>query len=463
MAISTTWRRFASSVALGVATLAAPSSALAETLNGALSKAYTNNPSLNAVRAVQRRTDELVAVAKSGNRPTVTGQVDYSITSREDPFTGDFSTGGPTTRFQINAQQNVFSGYQVRNRIRGAKADVFAGQEQLRATEQEILLAAVAAYVNVRRDIRVVGFRQRNIAFLNEQLNAAQARFEVGEGTRTDVAQARAERAAAIAELEAARANLRTSEATYVQIVGSAPSNLRAASPASALLPHGLEQALAIAEKTHPDIRTAQFTVESSAFGVKEQEGSFLPGVSVNASAVATRGPQERAADLGFQRSYTVGASVSVPLYRGGAGAANVRIAKEALSEARIRVDEARRAVRAGVVDAFSSYRSALANRDSTRVQIDAARLALEGLIEERNVGQRTTLDVLLGQQTLINAQLVAAQNDALLVISSYQLVAAVGKLTARRLGLHVQLHDPDAHYVAVKDKWYGLRTPDQR
>lgn len=437
--------------------------ATAETLSGALAKAYQNNPSLNALRAVQRQLDEGVALAKSGYRPTVTGELDYSVTATENANSGGFTSGGPTTRLSLSARQNLFNGFQTRNQVRGAKADVFAGQEQLRAGEQDILLGAVQAYVNVNRDRRIVGLRQRNIAFLNEQLNAAQARFEVGEGTRTDVAQARAERAAAVAELEAARANVASSEALYVQIVGSSPDDLRRASTPRALLPHGLNQALTVAQNTHPDIRSAQFDVESSAFGVKQQEGTFLPSLDVRASASTVRGPSQRQQGIGFQESYSVGANLSVPLYRGGAGSAGVRQAKEGLSAARIRVDEARRSVRQGVVSAYSSYQAAIANQSSITSQISAARLAVEGLIEERNVGQRTTLDVLLGQQTLIQAQVLEAQNDALLISSSYQLVSAVGRLTARKLGLHVTLHDPDEHYLAVKDKWYGLRTPDQR
>ena len=435
----------------------------AETLSGALAKAYENNPSLNALRAVQRQTDELVAIAKSGRRPVITGQLDYSITATERAQRGGFTTGGPTTSVQLNAQQNLFDGFQTKNRIRQAKANVFAGQEQLRGGEQDILLAGVQAYAAVVRDRRIVGFRQQNIAFLNEQLNAAQARFEVGEGTRTDVAQARAERAAALAELEAAEANVRASEALYAQVVGAEPDRLEPARPANTLLPNGLDHALTVGMRNHPSIRVAQFQVESNAFAVKEQEGSFLPSLDVRASAAAQRGPQQRAAGVGFTESFSLGANLSVPLYRGGAAAAQVRQAKEGLSEARIRVDEARREVRAGIIDAFATYRAALANRDANATQIAAARLAVEGLIEERNVGQRTTLDVLLGQQTLINAQVLDAQNDALLVIASYQLVSAIGKLSARHLGLHVALHDPDAHYVAVKDKWYGLRTPDQR
>ena len=439
----------------------------AETLNGALAKAYAASPDINAVRAGQRALDETVAIAKSGFRPNVNGQVSYSVSGNN--ASGEFRSGGPTTQLSLNAQQNLFNGFQDLNGVRRARADVFAGQENLRATEQQILSATVTAYVAVNRDERIVGFRQQNIAFLNEQLSAAQARFEVGEGTRTDVEQARAEQAAAVADLEAARANLETSIGLYIQLVGARPTNLRRAEPINGLVPGSLERALHAAERNHPTIRRAQFEVESAAFTVKQAEGTFLPSLDATASVSAVRGPNERSApggELGggrFTEAYSIGAQLTIPIYQGGRASAQVRQTKEQLSQSRILVDQARRQVRADVVSAFSRYRSALAARQANDAQLRAARLAVEGLLEERAVGQRTTLDVLLGRQQLINAQILTAQNDALLVTASYDLVAATGRLNARTLGLHVQIFDPDEHYVAVKDKWYGLRTPDQR
>ena len=441
--------------------------ALAETLNGALAKAYANNPDLNAVRASQRALDESVALAKSGYRPNVNAQVSYSVSGSN--ASGSFQSGGPTTQYSVNAQQNLFNGFQTLNGVRQAKAQVFSGQENLRATEQQILAATVTAYVSVNRDLRIVSFREQNIRFLDEQLNAANARFEVGEGTRTDVEQARAERAAALADLEGALANVETSRALYIQLVGTTPTDLQRAQPIRRLLPNGLENALHVAERTHPTIRRAQFEVESAAFQVKRNEGSFLPSLDATATVASSRGPRERSAPGGrlgggrFTESYSVGAQLTIPLYQGGRASAQVRQSKEQLSGARIQVDTARRQVRADVVSAFSRYRAALAAQDANAAQLRAARLAVEGLLEERAVGQRTTLDVLLGRQQLINAQILSAQNDALLVIASYELVAAVGRLNAHTLGLHVKIYDPDEHYVAVKDKWYGLRTPDQR
>lgn len=453
-----TARRAARATLAALALALAAGTAQAETLRGALAHAYEFAPPLNAVRAAQRVLDENVAIAKSGYRPNVNATLDYGINGT--PAFGG-TTGGPNVTATVAVNQQLFDGFQTRNAVRGAKAGVFAGQEDLRGTEQDILLAAVNAYVSVIRDRRVVGFRRQNIEFLQEQLNASQARFEVGEGTRTDVAQSRAERAAAVAELETAQANLRASEALYVQVTGQRPSDLADPSPARKLVPGTLDSAIDIAFSLHPSIRSAQFTVEQTAFGVKQAEGTLLPGVGLNASASRAR----RGSVVGRRTgsSYSVNARLTVPIYQAGRASAQVRQSKERLSQARIGVDVARTQVRAGVVQAYSRYQSSLAARSSTEAQIAAARLALEGLIEERNVGQRTTLDVLLGRQTLINAQLAEAQNEAVLVASSYEVAAAIGKMTAERLGLHVTVFDPDEHYVAVKDKWYGLRTPDQR
>ena len=456
MALVSARRSLIAGVSVACMTLFSSVAAHSETLSGALAKAYENNPPLNALRAAQRALDEQVAIAKSGYRPNIAATLDYGTTSR------DGVAGGPTIRGRIDVQQNLFDGFQTTNSVRGARAAVFSGQAQLTGGEQDTLLGATQAYVAVIRDRRIVGFRQQNIRFLNEQLSAAQARFDVGEGTRTDVAQARAERAAAVAELEAAQAAVQTSVANYIQIVGDSPDNLKAPSIARTLIPHSLEQAVNVALASHPDVRRAQFDVEQNQFGVKQLEGQFLPNLGVTAAAERVRsdvglGARDTATQL------SLNARLTVPIYQQGRASAQVRQAKERLSQARILVDASRRDARSRVVNAFANYQAALAARTSTRSQIQAARLAVEGLVEERNVGQRTTLDVLLGQQALINAQILAAQNDAVLVAASYALVAAVGRLTAKDLGLHVAVYDPDEHYVAVKDKWFGLRTPDQR
>ena len=445
-----------------LAVLAALAPARAETLAGALAKAYQNNPSINAVRAAQRALDEGVAIAKSGYRPQVGVTLDYGISSV------DGASGGPRTQGTLSVNQTLFDGFRRKNAVRSAKAGVFAGQEDLAATEQSILLSAVQAYVAVIQNQRIVGLLSENVSFLEEQLRASNARFEVGEGTRTDVAQARADRAAALGDLEAARANLRSSEALYLQIVGSPPTNLQPARIPARSVPHTIDAAVSRALSHNPAIRRAQFLVEQASFDVKRNEGAFLPTLTGTASATRTRGAVGRNPLTGGSIRTTTdtlsaGVQLSVPLYQGGAASAQVRQSKELLSQSRIQVDVARRNVREATVRAFSDYQAALASRTSVDAQIAAAQEALRGLIEERSVGQRTTLDVLLGRQTLVNAQILRVQNEAQLVAAGYGVLNAMGKLSVRALHLPVREHEPDEHYVAVKDKWYGLRTPDQR
>lgn len=431
--------------------------ASAQTIRQAMSNAYDNNPDLNAARAGLRATDEGVAIARSGYRPQISATVDVSRTETDapvSPFGG--SADGTDAAAGLTISQTLFDGFQTRNAVLGAQADVFSSQETLRDTEQQILLAAVQAFMNVIRDRQIVDIRAQNIEFLQEQLDAANARFEVGEGTRTDVSQAQAQLAASRSSLVAAQAQLESSEAVYVQIVGTSPSS--SMSPASApdsLMPNAIDAAIAAGLANHPTVRAAQYAVNSAAFGVKEAEGSLLPGVNLS----GTVGQDLQSGDT----QGTIAAQLSVPLYQGGAASAQVRQNKELLGQARINVDVARNNLRQAIVTAWTQYEAALSTIEANRAAIDAAQLALEGVIEERDVGQRTTLDVLNTQQDVLTAReaLVQSQRDA--VVASYSILSTTGRLTVNSLGLEVVEYRPEVHYEAVQDKWYGLRTIDGR
>jgi outer membrane protein len=430
---------------------AAPAMANAETITGAMAKAYDNNPDLNAARAGLRATDEGVAIARAGMRPIVSGEVSLSRTESSSGF-GD----GTDAVAGITFNQPVFDGFRTRNAVLGAQSDVFSGQEQLRNTEQEILLTAVQAFMNVVRDRQIVSIRRQNLAFLREQLNAADARFQVGEGTRTDVSQARASLAAADAGLVAATAQLRSSEAVYVQIVGDvAPANMSPSSASTAIVPNSLDEAIRSGLADHPVIRASEFAANSADFGVKEAEGVLLPGVSVNGSVGRDLNQNETSA--------SITARLTVPIYQGGAEYARVRQSKELLSQARINVDVARNNVRQAVVSAWTQYDASRAAIAANRSQLDASNLALSGVVEERNVGQRTTLDVLNAQQNVLNAQEALAQSQRDAVVASFSVLSTTGRLNVRRLGLAVAEYRPEVNYEAVKDKWYGLRTVDGR
>lgn len=445
-------------------TALSPLTASAETILGALTKAYQLNSELNSARAGVRVTDEDVAIAKSGYRPTIDGvaSIDYSSQSGVRLTTGQFGV-------QIN--QMLFDGFQTRNNVAAAESRVFASNESLRNTEQNILFNAASAYMDVIRDRQVAALLERNLEFLSEQARAARSRFEVGEGTRTDVAQADASRSAAVARVAAARAQAESSAAVYRQIVGEEPGRLEAARPLAKLLPQSLDQALGIASSRHPAILATEHLVDAAGFTVKSAEGQLLPQLS--ATANVGRSFSERHSTDAFTglpgveedsgNAASIGARLTVPIYQGGRTSAQVRQSKESLGQARIEVDVQRDQVRAAITSAWSQYFAAQETLASTREAVTAAELALSGVIEERNVGQRTTLDVLDSQADVIDAQIAVANSERELVVASYAILSGVGDLSVRRLGLSVAEYKPEEHYNAVKDKWFGLRTPDGR
>ena len=439
---------------------------MAETLTGALAKAYQNNASLNAARAGVRVTNEGVPLAKSGYRPQIVGSGSASVTNQAGT---QISTG----QFGVQIQQAIFDGYQTQNNVRAAEARVRASNESLRNTEQNVLFNAVAAFMDVIRDRRVAGFRQRNLEFLAEQVRSADSRFEVGEGTRTDVAQAQASRSAAEAQLSGARAQVQVSEASYRQLVGENPGQLQVASPAASLLPPSMEDAFVIAMRQHPAIMATQHLVDVAGFAVNAAEGALLPQVSAQASVQSQvrHGPSATGLpgvggggnSTTTTNTATIGLNLTVPIYSGGRTSAQVRQSKESLGQARIEVDVTRDEVRQAVASAWTQYVAAREVAAANRQLVSAADLALSGVTEERNVGQRTTLDVLNAQADVINAQINLASSERDQVVASYAILSAIGALTVRNLGLPVNEHRPAEHYDAVKDLWYGTSTPDGR
>lgn len=449
---------FATFILSGVLALASP--AVAESINGALAKAYQNNSSLNYSRAGVRVTDEGVAIAKSGWRPRVgaTGSVGAS----RQFGNVDITTGS----MGIQIEQSLFDGFQTGNNVAAAEARVRASNESLTNTEQDILLNAATAFVDVIRDRRIAVYRERNLEFLGEQVRAASSRFEVGEGTRTDVAQAQATQAAAQAQLSAARAQALASEAAYLSFIGDRPGRLDAPSPVNRLLPANLEQAMAIALQEHPAIKATQHLVDAADFSVKVAEGAMLPQVSAQAGvSTGFRDSNLPGVTGGYSRtdSAAVGLNLTVPIYQGGRASAQVRQAKESLGQTRIQVDVTRDQVRQAVTSYWTSYISTQQVISAQRELVSAAQLALNGVIEERNVGQRTTLDVLNAQADVISAQINLAVAERDLVAASYAILSAIGRLSPERLGLSVASYNPREHYDAVKDKWYGTKTPDGR
>jgi outer membrane protein len=448
--------------------------ASAETIKGALAKAYENNSTLNSARAGVRVTDEGVAIAKSGYRPTITGDAGVSYTSSFD-LNGSARRDGRTTSgsFGVTISQTLFDGFRTKNGVAAAEAQVLAQRENLRNSEQNILFTAASAYMDVIRDRQIAAFRKKNLAFLQEQVRAANARFEVGEGTRTDVAQANARRAAAIAQLNAAEAQAKSSAASYRQVIGEEPGKLEKASAVTKLLPKNLAQAADAAAGEHPAIQANFHVIDATEFGVKAAEGALLPSLAAQGRLSKTYENYDASPETGLfgasndsktqTDTATVGLQLTVPIYQGGRGSATVRQEKERLGQARIELDVARDQVRQAVTSAWTQLVAAQASVAANKQLIAAAQLALDGVVEERKVGQRTTLDVLNAQSDVTDARISLADSERNVVVASYAVLSATGRLSVRRLGLGVAEHKPEEHYKAVKDKWFGLRTPDGR
>lgn len=440
----------------------------AETINGALAKAYRFNSAFNSARAGVRATDESVPLAKSGYRPTVNAQGEVSFAEqRATGAAGLMATSRIRTgSFGIQLNQMLFDGFQTRNNVRTAEAQVRASRESLRNTEQNTLLNAASAYMDVIRDRQIAALTQQNLAFLNEQVRASRSRFDVGEGTRTDVAQSEAQRASAVAAASQAKARVQASGGLYRQYIGDEPGKLQMPRALSKMLPKSLDSAQRLAADEHPAIVASTHLIDAAGFTVKSTEGALLPQLDATAGLSASTSRRDVdgiGSSTTDSRSATIGATLTIPIYNGGATSARVRQNKELLGQARIDLDVRRDEVRNALTSAWSSYNAAREGVEANRTLVEASRLALSGVVEERNVGQRTTLDVLEAQATVLQAQINLASDEHDVVVASYAILNAMGRLTAKKLGLEVAEYNAKEHYDAVKDKWHGLRTPDGR
>ena len=453
----------------------------AETMSSALARAYAGNPDLNQQRAGVRATDENLPRASAAWRPTAsaTGQFGYNYFDLTAPSASGsalvggtsgapITTGGTRLRkgtdpgsLGLSVTQNLFNGNRTVNGVRQAESNIFGARESLRNTEQNVLMNGATAYMNVLRDTAILDLRKNNIIVLEEQLRQTRDRFIVGEVTRTDVAQAESSLASARSDYFTAQANLQTSVANYRQVIGVEPTRLEPARTIESLLPRSLGSAIELALAEHPGIQAALHAVDAAALQVKLVEGELAPTVNLvgnvqqnyNLSGV----PGER-----FLNGSIVG-QVTVPIYQGGAVYARVRQAKETLGQARLQADLQRDLIRASVVSSWGQLDTARAVIQSSKAAVKSAEIALDGIRQEAEVGQRTTFDILFAQQVLLNARvgLVSAQRDR--VVASYAVMASIGRLAAANLNLSVAQYDPTVHFDQVKDKWIGLRTPDGR
>ncbi len=433
--------------------------AAADTLIEAWTRAYLTNPTIEAQRAQLRAVDNRVSQALSGWRPSVQFGANTGIAYQESNLSGgafrnNSDTLYPTT-LSLNALQPLYRGGRTLALTKRAERDVEAQRARLAATEQQLFLDIGTAYMAVLRDQAVVDLTRNNVRVIERQLQATRDRFSVGEVTRTDVAQAEARLARAIADRIQAEGNLEVSRTNYERLVG-APPGILAPPPPLPPPPESRAAAVDIALANNPNLFAAAFAAESAEAAVAAVEGELYP--TINLSGALSRDWDRTTAGSRTDQAILT-TELVVPLYQAGAVAARVREAKETAGQALALVEDARRAVIEDATESWESLTTAQASIESLQSQIEAAEIALEGVQQEALVGTRTVLDVLDQEQELLDARvsLVVAQRD--LAVATLALAAATGRLTAEQLKLPVAYYDPDAHYEQVRNKWWGTDT----
>ena len=433
-----------------------------ETLQGALVKAYRSNPTLTGARAGQRATDENVPIQKAAGRPALdaTGSYSESILKPTISFTS------PQRTIDANAQLSVpiYSGGAVRNGVKAAKVRVEAGQANLRGTEASIFSQVVAAYMDVIRDGAIVSLNRANVNVLEVNLQATNDRFEVGDVTRTDVAQSESRLALARSDLQTAEANLITSRENYVALVGEAPDNLEPP-PALPGLPDSPAAAVQVALNDNPDILAAKKASDAARYDVKVAKAGTSPRLSAFTQAGYTNyldtlpnggANGEIGAGPQINKQAAAGVQLNIPLYQGGGPGARVRQSQAFESQAMEQQIEVERGVIAQTRASYASWQASLQTIASSQKAVDAASLSLEGVRAENSVGSRTILDILNAEQEALNArvELVSARRNA--YVAGFSLLAAMGHAEARDLGLEGgTLYDPMVNYDRVKGKWF--------
>ena len=437
----------------------ASSSAYAETLAEALAEAYGTNPDLVAERSRVRAVDEQVPQALSNWRPQVVVSGRYGF-RRIDRETGAGVNTDRTDQPQsigLTISQNLFRGFRTQAETERAENRVSAARSNLIGTEQSVLLEGAASYVTVMRDSAVLELRDNNVGVIEQQLQATRDRFEVGELTRTDVAQAESRLARAVADRTTAEANLETSRAAYRKAIGRDPADLQQPDlPPN--LPASEDEALAAADN-NPNVVFADFNERAARSDIELRSGELLPVVTLDATI--DRDKDIVGSDIRETES-ALTARLTVPLYQSGAVYSRIREAKQTASQRLAELALRKREAEQDASDAWEDFRAAQARITSFESEVRAQEVAFDGVQQEAQVGSRTVLDVLDAEQELLDSRvnLVSAQRD--LIVSGYSLLAAIGNLTAQDLSLAVDLYDPASNYGTVRGKLFGSDINDE-
>jgi len=449
---SPSWSVNVKDTALGLAGLIATLSpdAAAQSLEEALISTYLSNPQIEAQRSALEATDELLPQALAGWRPTLTVDAETEV-SQVDNSIDDGNLNTNSVALTLN--QNLYQGGETMANIGRAEWLVRVERARLMAIEQDVLVDAVSAYVGLFTSQAILELAKQNETRLRRQLTATNDRFSVGEVTKTDIAQAEARVAEAVADRIEAEGAISAAEATFRNVINLEPEALVQPNPLAALPGHEVE-AQELARALNPNIVMADADLSAAYDDVRVAKAALLPSLDLQATLSHVDEPS-----FTIDRQSTASASLrlSVPLYQGGGAYASVRQNKRIVDQRQADLDTVTRAVREGVTSAFQDLMTARSTMKSIKQQVRATTAALEGIRQEAEVGQRTVLDVLDQESDLFEAEvdLVSAMGDE--VIASYQLQAAVGQLNVITLELDVDVYDPTDHYQKTKSRWVGL------
>jgi outer membrane protein len=429
--------------------------ASADTLREALVSSYQTNPTLTAQRETLKGTDATVAIAKAAGRPQVSATVGLNRTVTQS---GLLINGGkgPTLTAGVDLSYPLYQGGAVKNSVRAAQKRVEAGRATLSAVEGDVFTQATTAYMDVIRDRSVVELNLNNVKVLETNLQATQDRFQIGDLTRTDVAQSEARLQLGRSQLAVAQGQLTASEATYRQVIGHAPGNL-APPPPLPPLPATDDEAVRIALADNPDLVSISRQAIAAGYDVSVARAGRLPTLSAVASETYVNNlAGNNPAFVGNTgNATTLGLSARVPVFQGGLPAARIRQAQAQQGQTLEQVVGTERAVVQAARAAFANYEAAQNSIQAQTVAVQANELALEGNRAEQSVGTRTIIEVLNAEQELLNSQvaLVSAKRDA--YVAGFQLLNAMGQAQAQYLGLDGgPLYDPLGNYRHVANNW---------
>lgn len=456
-----------------VAAAGAMDSVRAQSLADAMVTAYKNSPELAAARADVKIQSELAVQARAGGRLQVNAQLraqaltrtNTSITSGSSGTTSTLEVPNFPTAATLSFVQPLYTGGQVENSTEAAETRISAQEAVRLATEEQVLLDTVTAYADVLRDEELVSISRNNVRVLNEQLRAAQERFEVGEVTRTDVEQARARLAAARSRLAASTGALAIGRESYLRVVGEYPGDLQPLPPLPEL-PETIEQAVAIALREDPSVVAARLERMAASSDVRAAIGALLPQVTLEASLSRLQtfnDGENRDSDFRDREEAIVGLFVDIPIYTGGFNYSNVREAQAAAEAASANINSSMRQAIRNTGVSWARLDVARASIRAGRLEVSAAQLAFEGVREEAKVGARTTLDVLDAEQEVLEARSRLAQSNRDEYVGAYSLLASIGKLTVDHLGLDVGVDETgESYYDSVRNRNFGYdRTDD--